>query len=270
MGLEVGFVDDVDPVLVAQVVEAGVVGVVAGADRVGVVELAEADVGEHVRLVERAPFARVELMAVDALEDDAPPVERHDAVVDSETPEPDVEGHRLARAPIAVDDLEAEAVEGGGLGGPRRDPGDRVGHEVRRRAPGCFGAPHGRTGVVEEFRADRCASEGIDDVRFDAESADLAVVVEVGVDADAVDVGGGQGREADAPEQAVETPGVLSFEPRGAGVLVARDDEFVDGVRGRPAEEAGDVELTGGVPVFAVADERAVAPDVERRGEPPE
>ena len=71
MGLHVGLVDEVQAVTVAEGIEGGVVGVVAGADGVDVVALHGDDVALELRAVRYAPGAGVEVVAVDAFKDDA-------------------------------------------------------------------------------------------------------------------------------------------------------------------------------------------------------
>ena len=85
--LQVCLVDDVETVLVAQVQETGVVGVVAGTNRVDVELLAQAHVRHHVLHRHRSARARIELVAVDTAEDKALAVEHEDRVEDFEAAE---------------------------------------------------------------------------------------------------------------------------------------------------------------------------------------
>ena len=90
-------------------------------------------------------------------------------------------------------------------------------------------------------------------------------MVVVGAHLEVLHVGRGQRHQADRAEQAVESPGVLVLQPGGAGVLVAHDDDVV--LLPVVGQGTRDVELAGRVAVLAVADERAVHPDVEGRRE---
>ena len=67
MGFEVGLVDQVDAVLVAQLVPALLVRIVGGPDGVEVVPLAEDHIVDHVLLGDRAAALGIELVAVGAL-----------------------------------------------------------------------------------------------------------------------------------------------------------------------------------------------------------
>ena len=63
-------------------------------------------------------------------------------------------------------------------------------------------------------------------------------------------------------EQAVQTPVILIFQPGCACVFVAGDGHDVFAV----VQRFGDIEFVRGVAVFAVADEYAVDPHVDRGG----
>ena len=78
--LVVGLGHDVEAVLVAQLVEARVVGVVGAAHRVDVVLLHQAQVPQHVLQVDDGPGNRVGVVPVDAAQGDGPAVEVHDGV----------------------------------------------------------------------------------------------------------------------------------------------------------------------------------------------
>jgi len=102
--LDIGFGNDVQPVLVAQVEERGVVRVVAGAHRVAVVALHRDDVVDHV--LARYGFAaqRVVVVSVHAADGDAAGVDAHLAVLDANAPEPGDERGVLARRTEQFDD----------------------------------------------------------------------------------------------------------------------------------------------------------------------
>ena len=87
--LDVRLVHDVDAVAVAQVVPALVVGVVAGAHGVEVVPLQQKDVALHLRDGERLSRALVVLVAVHAVDVDAPAVDAKLAVLDGDRLEAD-------------------------------------------------------------------------------------------------------------------------------------------------------------------------------------
>ena len=121
VGFEVGFVDQVDAVLVAQFVPAFLVRVVRGADGVDVVALAEDHVIDHVLLGDGAAAFGVELVAVGALEHDALAVDGQDAVLDAEAAETDLLGRAFDDVARLVDDVDVKLVQRRAFGAPRGD-----------------------------------------------------------------------------------------------------------------------------------------------------
>ena len=113
VALVVGLRHDVEAVLVAQLVEARVVGVVGAAHRVDVVLLHQAQVPQHVLQVDDGPGGRVGVVPVDTAQGDGPAVEVHDGGA-----------HRdFADAHPVGDDLvgrgDDQGVEVGVLGAPQ-------------------------------------------------------------------------------------------------------------------------------------------------------
>ena len=100
----VGLGDDVQPVLVAQVEERGIVRVVAGAHRVAVVALHRDDVVDHVLARHGLAAQRVVIVAVHAADGDAAVVDAHFAVFDADAPEPGDERGVLAGRAEQFDD----------------------------------------------------------------------------------------------------------------------------------------------------------------------
>jgi len=86
---DVRLIDQIDTVFVAQPVPERAVRVVRGAHGVEVVRLQEADIPEHILFRHGAAPAGVPLVAVDALENDAPAVQVHDAVNKLKAPDAD-------------------------------------------------------------------------------------------------------------------------------------------------------------------------------------
>ena len=98
VGLDVGLVDDVEAVLIAQGGEAGIIGVVAGADAVDIVPLHDHEVADHVLHGGGGAENGVAVVAVDALELDLLAVEVQHAVPDLDGTEAHLQGNRLAAA----------------------------------------------------------------------------------------------------------------------------------------------------------------------------
>ena len=95
VALVVGLGHDDEPVLVAQLVEAGVIGVVGAAHRVDVVPLHEGQVAVHVLQVDHRPGGGVGVVAVDAAQGQRPPVQAQDGIDDIDLAQPHPIGDHL-------------------------------------------------------------------------------------------------------------------------------------------------------------------------------
>ena len=226
VGLQIGFVDEVDAVAVGERVEAPVVGIVARADGVDVVALAKDDVVDHLLLREGASLVAVKFVPVHALEDDSLPVESHDSVLDGEPSESyalgngfdDVgdgfaRGRRGVRGGVRPGQRQRERVQGRVFGRPRPDP--------RKIARGHSGAallprrrlPHDGAGVVREDRPNVPLLLRLGDCGVDVERTGPGQVVVIGVHAQIVEVRARFAGQNDVAEEAVETPRVLVLQP---------------------------------------------------------
>ena len=85
--LQIRLINQIDPVFIAQPVPQVLVRIVGSPHRIDVVPLHEPDIPQHVFLRHRASASHIELMAVDASEDDPLPVQAHDAVLHLEAAE---------------------------------------------------------------------------------------------------------------------------------------------------------------------------------------
>ncbi len=125
VGLDVSLVDRVQAQLVAQVEERGVVGVVRRPNGVEPPPLHRDDVGAHVLEAHDAASVRVEVVAVDAADQDRPAVHEQLAILDLHPAEPDTALDALHDGPVRRAQHDRERPEGRHLGRPRRD----VGHQ---------------------------------------------------------------------------------------------------------------------------------------------
>ena len=262
MGFEVGFVDQVDAVLVAQFVPAFLVRVVRGADGVDVVALAEDHVIDHVLLGDGAAAFGVELVAVGALEHDALAVDGQDAVLDAEAAETDLLGRAFDDVARLVDDVDVKLVQRRAFGAPRGDALQRPAGDRGLRLRVARRLPHRVAVGVLQGRADRGRVGRVEHGQRGIEGGGAGLGIPIGFDLRVLDVHMRAGGEFDGAEQAVQTPEVLILKPGGAGVFVAGDGHDVLPV----VQQFGDVELIGREAVLAIADERAVDPHVDRRG----
>ena len=74
MALQIRLVDQIDPILIAELIPSRLVGIVAGTDRIDVVALHETDIPDHVFFRDGASSLHIELMTVNSAEHDSFPV----------------------------------------------------------------------------------------------------------------------------------------------------------------------------------------------------
>ena len=231
--LEVALVDHVEPQLVAQLEEARVRRVVGRADRVDVVRLHQQHVAPHHVLRDRAAVVGIELVTVDAAEQDAPTVDLQQAVLDHDGAEADAQPHALARARdlgvVEARDLRAPRLDRSLRGLSRRDVDAELGHRD----------PRGH-------------------VRVHPQRARAARVVVAGVHEDVVERVRGTGQQRDAAEDPRQPPHVLVLEvgPRRPLLHPHRED-----VLPTRAQELGDVELARQTAARAHSQLGTVEPD---------
>ena len=136
MRLHVRLVDDIEAINVGEVVDAALVRVMRRAQRIDVVALHRDDVFLDLARVDGAAAVAVELVAVDALEDDALAIDLHDAAVHPELAETNVLRDDLDELARRVAYREERAVEIRMLGIPElraRDGKRKRGRFARRR-----------------------------------------------------------------------------------------------------------------------------------------
>ena len=213
MGFEVGLVDQVDAVLVAQLVPALLVRIVGGPDGVEVVPLAEDHIVDHVLLGDRAAALGIELVAVGALEYDALAINRHDAVLDAEAAESDLLDGDLGDVAGMVDDRDLELVEDRILRAPRADAVQRSGGDGGIGVSAVRGLPDDVTIGILQRRRDRgrvgCVAHG--ERRVQRGAAGLRIPI--GFDLHVLDMHMRLRGQLDRAEQSVQTPEVLVLEP---------------------------------------------------------
>jgi len=126
VALDVRLIDQVDAILVAQFVPAGMVRIVAGAHRVQVVLLDQADVLQHRGLVDRLALQRVVLVPVHAAQHDGHAVHQDLAGANLDLAKAHAAGSDLGDCPGAVAQLPDERVEVGLLSVPLHRRTDRA------------------------------------------------------------------------------------------------------------------------------------------------
>ena len=239
--LDIGLVDDVEAQLVAQLVEAGRVGVMAGADGVDVVLLHQRQVAQHLVEGDRKAVDGRGIVAVRAAELDGRAVELDHPVFDVHGAQADAGGDLLLIG------QQRQLVEVGGLGVPKVRVGDVDFNIVVYRNARCDGftavGQHiAHVGLADHFERNADTGGAAGDVGRDGEVADVVL---------------GALKQVDVAEYAAHAQLVLIL---GVGAARPLEHQHVDAVVAVD-EVLGDVELAGGVRHAGEADVSAVDPD---------
>ena len=239
--LDVGLVDDVEAQLVAQLVEAGGVGVVAGADGVDVVLLHQRQVAQHLVEGDGKAVDGRGIVAVRAAELDLRAVELDDLVFDGDGAQADAGGDLLLVG------QQRQLVEVGGLGVPQVRVGDVDCDGVVFRDAG----GDGRALIGEHITHVGLAGHV-------QRNADAGVAAgDVGDDGEVAHVVFGALEQVDVAEDAAHAQLVLILGIGAAGPLEHQHVDAVVAVE----EVLCDVELAGGVRHAGKAHVGAVDPD---------
>ena len=246
--LHVHLVDDEQPVLIGQLVEHGVVRVVAGAHGVDVVSLQHPHVGLG-HLPRRDAARQGELVTVDAVEHDAHAVEREHAVLDSEAADADALRDHLGQGPLGIPHLDDQLVQVRVL----RAPQTRI-LDVQHQGA----VPAG--GQLAEFGDARRGRSFARELHVQLDVGGCQIVGHHGPHAQVLGVHGGAAVQHDVAEDAGEAEEVLILQPRSGAVGEDLRCEAVlaldQGIR--------QVELPGREPVGAVPDVPPVQPYRDR------
>ena len=253
VAFQVGFVDHVDAVFIAQVVPQALVGVMAGAHGVDVVAAEHLHGGVHIRRVDGAAFLGVPFVAVHPVEDDALPVQAHDAVHHLEPAESDAVRHHFLHGAVGIVQGQFRPVQGGGGMAPGLDPrqfqgipGDGTVIQGTALAV-CQAQGHaGVRGLPFQFQPGRQGAGGV--VRFQARLQPQVGQVYLGF-----------GIEEHRTENAREPEEVLVLDPGGAAPLVHFHAQAVDAV----PEAIRQLKVRGGEAVLGIAHKLPVAPQVQ-------
>ena len=259
MGFEIGLIDQVDAVLIAQIVPTLLVRIVRGADGVDVVALAENHIIDHVLLGDGTAALGVELVTVRALEHDALAVKGHDAVFDAEATEADLLNGSFDDVAGLVDDVDFKFVQRWAFGAPRLEALQGTACERGIGVGVGRGLPyHVAFGILQRGR-DGSGIGGVAHGQCGVKRGGAGLGVPIGFELHVLDMNVGLRRQFDGAEQSVQTPEVLVFKPGCAGILVAGDRHNVLSVM----QQVGDIKLVGSESVLAVTCEQAVDPYVD-------
>ena len=275
MGLDVRLVDHVQAVLVAQVVEPRIVGIVGTAHGVHVMLLHQVEVATHRLLRQRPAVVGVELVAVHPEDRDGLAVDQQLVVAHLHRTEADALGPHLGHRSVGRAQRDDGAVELGRFVVPRGDPGNLDAAGDHRAGPdGARDQLRERFAVFED-RHLRCGESG-ESAAAKGRYRKLHRPARLGrseVHAH-LDLEGARGpvrrktrREGNRPEcratgrdqphravQSGQPPLVLILEPRRGRPLGHEEFHLV----GPPPQSVGDVERGGQTAVGAAADPAAV------------
>ena len=272
VGLQVGLVDHIHAVFVAQVVPRRLVGVVAGAHGVDVVAAEGLHRFDHVGHADGAAVLGVPLVPVDAVEKDPAAVQAHDAVDHLKAAETGAVGHRLDGAAVRAAQRQRHGVQRRVLVAPGAHAGQRDGRGLPHHAA-LFPARRGQG--ERRFVQNRAAGRGhaaIDGAGFGAggvraggleprgQRAGGVVRRQAGAQPQVFDVRARLCIEEHRAEDAGKAEEVLVLQPGGGGSLVHLDAQAVAGF----VHKGGQVKVGRGEGILAVADELPVAPAVKR------
>ena len=213
MSLDIAFVNDVEAVLVAKLVEDGIVRIVGGADAVDVMLFHHNEVGRHILERDGVAVLRVGIVTVDALELDGRAVDEELALA--------ADGN-AAEADLLFDvffaRLDDEGVEVGRFRGPEL---------------GVFHVERGKLGLsVKDLRLDL-------DGLADEGAGDGNVAAHTRADVDIVNVVFGTGDQVDGAEDTVVTEAVLVLDIGSVAVGEDGDGDIVFA----DLDEVGEVEF---------------------------
>ena len=264
MALVVGLGHDVEAVLVAQLVEARIVGVVGAAHRVDVVLLHQPQVALHVGEVDDRTSERVGVVPVDPAQGDGTSVDPDDDARDPDLTQPHPVSDDLVRcgdhqgvevgvlgAPQMrflhrqVDSMAIAVTTSGRVEGLQLPGGDGFALMVHQR---CRGGRH----------AAAKGSPQLDD-RVAACCLLILTAPERGGDGVVEEDRAWPRQEVDVPEDAAGAELVLILQVGAVAPLEYQDSKTV----GAGTDVLGDVELTGGMGDLAVTDVGAVEPHVK-------
>ena len=243
VALHIGLGHQHDAVLVAQLVEARVVGIVRSAHRVDVVLLHELKVAAHTIETHGTALVIVVIVAVDAVHLKVGTVEVNMVALDGDLGEALTMRHVFADL-VAVVDLKRQVVEEGVLGVPEVSVGNgALGVAVDALARGDYVL------AVAERKHDAACALG-DRIERDQSGIALAVRAEPKVD----QVRGGALHKVDIAEDARGPPHVLVLDIAAVAVLQDLNGKQVIALD----ERVGHVELGGQARALGHADKLAV------------
>ena len=260
VALQIRLVDHVDTVLVAEVVPGGLIGVVTGSDSVDVVSLEGADSGGHVCQADGPARLRVPLVAVDSVENNALPVQEHQAALQLEAPEAGVVGDDLGDGAVLSNQGQGHPVQSRVLVVPWPDAREPEGlavkvlplppevqRAVKKRLP--------VRGLDPAADLRRLAFQQEAEVKGTGET----ILLQPRLEPEVLQVELRLGLQVHGPKQAAEPEEILVLDPGGTGALV---DLRAQAIPLLP-KERGQFKLRRRKAVLGVAHKLPVEPDVQ-------
>ncbi len=120
VGFNIGFIDHIKAVAVAQAIPEGMVRIVRAAHRVKVMLLHQFDVAPHQRLIHNLAFLWMMLVAVYAAYQQRLPVQAEQTIFDGDAAEADIIRLDLHHLALRIEQRQRGAIEGRDFGAPQR------------------------------------------------------------------------------------------------------------------------------------------------------
>ena len=260
VGLDVGLVHHINTKLVADLIPTRVVGIVGGADGVEVALLDPEGILLHLLLGHVTAAVGVHLVAVDAPQLSADAIDEELALL----AHLDAAEAKLEGACVTVGEGEGSGVKVRRLGSPTGHVLDGAGGQGQLNLLAGLEGGNGELGGIDvaDGHGDLGGNGGgvtrVAHPDVAGDGAGHVVIGQAGTHPDVANLQGGGGEEGHVAEDAGQAPEILVFQVGAVAPAINLDRESIlAGLEG-----LGDVVLTGGEGVFAVADVGVVDPDV--------
>ena len=252
---QVRFVDDIQPVCIAQIIPLGAVGIVAGAHGVDVTALHKLHIVFHLLARYAAPCAAAPFMAVYAPEHNALSVQQHQPVLQFKPAKARLAAHRFQRTANGIAERNGIRVQRGILGAPQM----RVRNgQVQRGAAVHNGRAHHKPVCAQRY----IARAGALHAHLHAQIAVGKILRQLRLCPNIGQMRGGLRKQRHAAKNAGHPPEILILQPAGRGKAIHAHSQPVFA---RAAHGRRKIEFRRRKAVFAVADEYTVAPYGQRR-----
>ncbi len=239
VGLQIGFINHVDAINIAQLIDAAAIWIMAAAYSIDIMLLHGNDILLDDLAVAGTAAVAVKLMAVYALKDNTLAVKLHNVAIHAELSKAHILWHNLYDVPSLILYSQYQTVEIRSLGTPEGyifQVVDKVGNFLFTQ--GLQLVNNSLALLVKEPYMELLCSSTMP-FQIQLQSTVLIIVLRLSLHKDILNMDLRLGKEIDIPEQAAETPEVLILQPAAAGIAIYLQHQLVFPVR----EVWGEVEL---------------------------